>query len=264
MLVGSLDRRRFDLQQYWAFCWTVCTALVSGKRAQLYWKFWRVSYARKECCKEFPQLRISRIYAQLPLETSWVSPPLVWLLVPDFYGYFCLFFVLLISQCSVSEIDAFFLKWVLWHPTSPPHPVIIIRLVLWWGWCQPAIYELYEYINNPYTSHPPAPPPLPPRFSYLSLQGIKNASEHFCGWQLPFPRPNRFSFLSCAKVSSLTFMATRLLWFGPGESGCVPSAYSPFYTSTFSKSTCAPPPPNPALSQVKMKAKKKWLILRSW
>lgn len=53
----------------------------------------------------------------------------------------------LLSQSAVGDLNAFFLKFVLWHP--PRAPIVSLRLVLWWLWSVPAIRELYSYVDDP-------------------------------------------------------------------------------------------------------------------
>jgi len=54
--------------------------------------------------------------------------------------------VLIMAVVTMSELNAFFLKFVLWLP--PPHPVNVARLVLWWGIGLPGARELYQYTTD--------------------------------------------------------------------------------------------------------------------
>jgi len=45
------------------------------------------------------------------------------------------------------ELNAFFLKFVLWIP--PPHPVNVARLVLWWSIGLAGTREFYQWATDP-------------------------------------------------------------------------------------------------------------------
>jgi phosphatidylserine synthase 2 len=51
--------------------------------------------------------------------------------------------VLIIALISVIELNAFFLKFILWVP--PPHPINIVRLLIWWGIGMPGLREFYHW-----------------------------------------------------------------------------------------------------------------------
>jgi len=52
-----------------------------------------------------------------------------------------------ISAVNLIELNAFFLKYVLWVP--PPHYLNIVRLFLWWGIGLPGTREFYQYATDP-------------------------------------------------------------------------------------------------------------------
>lgn len=54
--------------------------------------------------------------------------------------------VLLMTVVTMTELNAFFLKYELWIP--PPHPVNVARLVIWWGIGLPGARELYQYTTD--------------------------------------------------------------------------------------------------------------------
>lgn len=53
-------------------------------------------------------------------------------------------------QVSIIELNAFYLKYILWVP--PPHPLNIIRLVLWLFMGLPALREYYQFVSDPYAT----------------------------------------------------------------------------------------------------------------
>jgi len=53
----------------------------------------------------------------------------------------------LMAVVSMAELNAFFLKFVLWIP--PPHPINVARLFLWWGVGIPGVREYYQWISDP-------------------------------------------------------------------------------------------------------------------
>jgi len=53
----------------------------------------------------------------------------------------------MIFTFSMVELNAFFIKFVLWIP--PPHPINVARLFLWWGIGQPGIREYYQWVTDP-------------------------------------------------------------------------------------------------------------------
>ena len=53
---------------------------------------------------------------------------------------------LVIILCLVFELNAFFLKYVLWIP--PPHVLNHIRLALWFGMANVATREYYVFITS--------------------------------------------------------------------------------------------------------------------
>jgi len=54
--------------------------------------------------------------------------------------------VLMVTVLTI-ELNAFFLKFILWIP--PPHPINIARLVMWWGIGQPGMREYYQWVTDP-------------------------------------------------------------------------------------------------------------------
>jgi len=52
--------------------------------------------------------------------------------------------IILIIVISLAELNAFFLKFILWIP--PPHPVNIIRLFIWWAIGLPGMREYYQFV----------------------------------------------------------------------------------------------------------------------
>jgi len=52
----------------------------------------------------------------------------------------------MIFTFSMAELNAFFLKFVLYIP--PPHPINVIRLFLWWGIGQPGMREYYQWVTD--------------------------------------------------------------------------------------------------------------------
>jgi len=54
--------------------------------------------------------------------------------------------VMLITLISLIELNAFFLKYVLWIP--PPHPFNVMRLILWWGIGMPGVREFYHWVTD--------------------------------------------------------------------------------------------------------------------
>jgi len=55
--------------------------------------------------------------------------------------------LLMLFTFSVVELNAFFLKFVLWIP--PPHPINVGRLFLWWAIGQPGLREFYQWVTDP-------------------------------------------------------------------------------------------------------------------
>jgi len=54
--------------------------------------------------------------------------------------------LLVIGVVSVVELNAFYLKTTLWLP--PPHPINIVRLVIWWLMAIPAMREYYQFVSD--------------------------------------------------------------------------------------------------------------------
>jgi len=54
--------------------------------------------------------------------------------------------IVLVSAISLIELNAFFLKFVLWIP--PPHPINVVRLFLWWGIGLPGVREFYQWVTD--------------------------------------------------------------------------------------------------------------------
>jgi phosphatidylserine synthase 2 len=54
---------------------------------------------------------------------------------------------------SLIELNAFYLKYILWVP--PPHPLNIIRLCLWLFMGLPALREYYQFVSDPYAPNSP-------------------------------------------------------------------------------------------------------------
>jgi len=54
-----------------------------------------------------------------------------------------------IAGLSVIELNAFFLKYLLWIP--PPHPINVWRLFMWSAIGMPALREYYQFISDPNT-----------------------------------------------------------------------------------------------------------------
>jgi phosphatidylserine synthase 2 len=46
-----------------------------------------------------------------------------------------------------TELNAFYLKYLLWVPVS--HPLNLYRLILMFFACMPAVRELYQYVTDP-------------------------------------------------------------------------------------------------------------------
>lgn len=55
--------------------------------------------------------------------------------------------LLLCIAVSIIELNAFYLKYILWVP--PPHPLNIIRLCLWMFMGLPALREYYQFVSDP-------------------------------------------------------------------------------------------------------------------
>lgn len=58
----------------------------------------------------------------------------------------------IVPQVSIIELNAFYLKYILWVP--PPHPLNIIRLSLWMFMGLPALREYYQFVSDPYVLAP--------------------------------------------------------------------------------------------------------------
>ena len=56
--------------------------------------------------------------------------------------------LMLIITVSITELNAFFLKYVLYIP--PPNPLNVIRLLIVWGMGLPAVRELYYFVTDKY------------------------------------------------------------------------------------------------------------------
>jgi len=54
--------------------------------------------------------------------------------------------VVMIFTFSIIELNAFFLKFVLWIP--PPHPINVTRIFLWWGIGCPGMREYYQWVTD--------------------------------------------------------------------------------------------------------------------
>ena len=68
------------------------------------------------------------------------------LMEPDFEPAAFLQCAFVIILCLVFELNAFFLKYVLWIP--PPHVLNHIRLALWFGMANVATREYYVFITS--------------------------------------------------------------------------------------------------------------------
>jgi len=55
-----------------------------------------------------------------------------------------LYVIFLVFVVSVIELNAFFLKFILY--VAPPHPLNTIRLFMWWGIGMPGVREYYHWI----------------------------------------------------------------------------------------------------------------------
>jgi len=54
--------------------------------------------------------------------------------------------LVLVFVFSMVELNAFFLKFVLWIP--PPHPINVVRLIIWWFIGQPGMREYYQWVTD--------------------------------------------------------------------------------------------------------------------
>jgi phosphatidylserine synthase 2 len=68
-----------------------------------------------------------------------------WELLKDYKRFMSVCIVIAIF--SVVELNAFFLKFLLWIP--PPHPINIWRLVLWASIGMPGLREYYQFVTDP-------------------------------------------------------------------------------------------------------------------
>ncbi|KAL6065532.1 CDP-diacylglycerol--serine O-phosphatidyltransferase [Balamuthia mandrillaris] len=59
----------------------------------------------------------------------------------------CVSVLLLCLAISITELNAFYLKFILWVP--PPHPLNIARLLLWLALAFPALREYYQFVSDP-------------------------------------------------------------------------------------------------------------------
>ena len=57
----------------------------------------------------------------------------------------------LVVMCLIFELNAFFLKYVLWIP--PNHILNHTRLILWFAIANIAVREYYVFINSRYKAH---------------------------------------------------------------------------------------------------------------
>jgi len=55
--------------------------------------------------------------------------------------------LLLCIAVSIIELNAFYLKYILWVP--PPHPLNVLRLCLWLFMGLPALREYYQFVSDP-------------------------------------------------------------------------------------------------------------------
>jgi len=55
--------------------------------------------------------------------------------------------IVLVVTINIIELNAFFLKFVLWIP--PPHPINVARLIMWWGIGLPGVREFYQWVTDP-------------------------------------------------------------------------------------------------------------------
>jgi len=55
--------------------------------------------------------------------------------------------VIMIAIISLIELNAFFLKYLLWIP--PPHPINIWRLLIWSAIGLPGLREYYQFVTDP-------------------------------------------------------------------------------------------------------------------
>eukprot|EP01113_Clastostelium_recurvatum_P032916 TRINITY_DN4292_c0_g1_i2.p1 TRINITY_DN4292_c0_g1~~TRINITY_DN4292_c0_g1_i2.p1 ORF type:complete len:458 (-),score=145.06 TRINITY_DN4292_c0_g1_i2:34-1407(-) len=57
--------------------------------------------------------------------------------------------IIVIGVLSIVELNAFFLKYLLWIP--PPHPINVWRLLMWSSMGMPALREYYQFVTDPNT-----------------------------------------------------------------------------------------------------------------
>ena len=74
---------------------------------------------------------------------SWQS--FDWATTRTFKGY--LVSLLMVAFCLLSDLNAFYLKYLLWIP--PPHPFNLLRLILHALMAAPAVREVYQYFTDP-------------------------------------------------------------------------------------------------------------------
>eukprot|EP01089_Gocevia_fonbrunei_P015768 TRINITY_DN4708_c0_g1_i1.p1 TRINITY_DN4708_c0_g1~~TRINITY_DN4708_c0_g1_i1.p1 ORF type:complete len:448 (-),score=75.30 TRINITY_DN4708_c0_g1_i1:178-1377(-) len=55
--------------------------------------------------------------------------------------------LLVIVSISIVELNAFYLKFILWVP--PPHPLNVGRLILWMAIGMPGLREFYQFVSDP-------------------------------------------------------------------------------------------------------------------
>ncbi|KAL9646303.1 hypothetical protein ABK040_002849 [Willaertia magna] len=60
-----------------------------------------------------------------------------------------LYFVAIVLAMNLVELNAFFLKYVLWVP--PPNLLNVYRLLVWFLLAMPAIREYYQFVSDPNT-----------------------------------------------------------------------------------------------------------------
>lgn len=68
-----------------------------------------------------------------------------WDILRDYKRF--LYFIGVVVLMNLIDLNAFFLKYILWIP--PRNPLNVYRLILWFFLGVPAIREYYEYVSNP-------------------------------------------------------------------------------------------------------------------
>ncbi|KAG2391973.1 hypothetical protein C9374_013458 [Naegleria lovaniensis] len=88
--------------------------------------------------------KIKRIFQQFT-PFNWTSYD--WHIFDDAKHF--LYFCAIVLAMNIVDLNAFFLKYVLWVP--PPNKLNIYRLLIWFCLGMPAIREYYQYISDPNT-----------------------------------------------------------------------------------------------------------------